>query len=422
MKKISLPGTTLLVLCGPPGCGKSTFALRYFKDTMIVSSDRCRALVSDYEENMAASREAFRLFHYTIERRLSLGRFTVADSTAIARQARRELLRIGRKYGFNVTLLVFNIPLDVCLERNTGRERRVIRPVIIKASKKLRHIIDGAFSEGFDDVYVVTDEDLNDPFFKIEILRHVLTLPGPFDIIGDVHGCYGELVLLLARLGYRRQFNYHAHPSGRKAVFLGDIAGPGPRSIDSFWLAKAMVDSGNAFYVPGDYCRRLCRYLAGKEGESRQGLEKVLDEVEALPEDKRSYFREEFLRLIRNAPPYLILDRGRLVVSHAGIRADITGKVTEQVENFCLFGETRGETIEQGLPAIPHWVGEYRGEALVVCGHNPVSKAGFINNTISLDRGCAIGGLTALRYPEREIVQVPSLTACSRAELRMDLY
>lgn len=93
---LSLPRTTLLVLCGVPGCGKSSFARCYFKDTMVVSSDHCRTLVSDFETNMASSREAFKLFRYTIERRLALGRFTVADSTAVTRRARKDLLRIGK--------------------------------------------------------------------------------------------------------------------------------------------------------------------------------------------------------------------------------------------------------------------------------------------------------------------------------------
>ncbi|MCL6635386.1 MAG: AAA family ATPase, partial [Peptococcaceae bacterium] len=402
----------LLVLCGAPGCGKSTFASRFFRDTVTVSSDRCRALVSDHETNMAASREAFKLFRFTIERRLALGRFTVADSTAVTRRARRELLRIGRKYGFHVALLVFNVPLDTCLARNAGRDRRVIHPVIAGMQKMLRRTLYTAHEEGFDSVHVITDEELRDPSLEVEIRHHEATLPGPFDIIGDIHGCYGELVALLTRLGYRRQFNYYTHPAGRKAVFLGDLTDRGPRSLDCFWLVKAMVDSGNALYVPGNHCRKLSRYLEGRNVQVGHGLEKTVAEINALAENEREYFREEFLQLYRQAPPYLILDRGRLVVSHGGIREDMIGRVTERVRNFCLFGDATGETTEEGLPVRRDWARQYRGEALVVYGHTPVPEAEFVNNTIDIDQGCVMGGkLTALRYPEREVVQVPALAA-----------
>lgn len=409
MAFISLPRTTLLVLCGVPGCGKSTFASRLFKDSAIVSSDQCRVVVSDSETNMAASGEAFRLFRHIIERRLSLGRFTVADSTALTRRARRELLNIGRKYGFNVTLLVFDLPEDVCLARNAGRERRVIKSVISKMHKELRRALSSVRGEGFDAVHVISEHDIIDSSFDIKINSHEVTLPGPFDIIGDVHGCCDELEMLLQKLGYRKRFNYYTHPEKRKAVFLGDITDRGPRSLDSFWLVKHMVDAGSAFYIRGNHCRKLCRYLEGRNVKIANGLEKTVAEINGLPEDEREYFREEFFNLYREAPPYLILDRGRLVVSHGGIKEEMIGEVTEKVRNFCFFGDVSGEVTEEGLPVRRDWAQDYSGEALIVYAHNPVPEAVFVNNTIDIDQGCAMGGiLTALRYPELEIVQVPA--------------
>lgn len=412
MAGISLPKNTLLVLCGVPGCGKSSFAARYFTDTMIVSSDQCRTLVSDSETNMAASGEAFKLFRFTIERRLSLGRFTVADSTAITRRARGELLRIGRKHGFYVALLIFNIPEDVCLARNAGRDRRVISPVIARMQKMLGQTLKVVHSEGFDAVHVISEEALNNPTFEIKIRNHEATLPGPFDIIGDIHGCYDELIMLLDKLGYRRRFDHYIHPAGRKAVFLGDLTDRGPRSLDSFWLVKSMVDSGNALYVTGNHCRKLSRYLEGRNIKIAHGLEKTVAEIKALPEDEGEFFKEEFLQLYRQAPPYLILDRGKLVVSHGGIKEEMIGKVTERIRNFCFFGDATGEVTEEGLPVRRDWAQEYKGEALIVYGHTPVPEAKFVNNTIDIDQGCVMGGkLTALRYPEREVVQVPALAA-----------
>lgn len=410
MAGISLPATTLLVLCGSPGCGKSSFASKNFKDTMIVSSDHCRALVSDSETKMASSREAFKLFRYTIERRLSLNRFTVADSTAITRRARGELLRLARKYGFHVALLIFNIPTEICLERNSGRDRRVIRPVIARMQRMLRHTMKVVHQEGFDSVHVLSEESLVDASTGIEIRRHEVTLPGPFDIIGDVHGCLEELKQLLEKLGYRKQFDYYYHPGGRKAVFLGDITDRGPYSLKSFWLVKGMVDSGNALCVAGNHCRKLSRYLEGRNIKIGHGLEKTVAEIEDLPENERQNFREEFLQFYNDAPPYLILDGGRLVVSHGGIKEEMIGKASGRVKNFCLFGDATGEVTSNGLPVRRDWALEYGGKALVVYGHTPVPEAVFINNTIDIDQGCVMGGkLSALRYPEREVVQVKAL-------------
>jgi protein phosphatase len=358
---------------------------------------------------MAASSEAFRLFRHTIERRLSLCRFTVADSTALTPGARRELLNIGRKYGFTVTLIVFDTPEDICLARNAGRDRRVIGSVIARMHKALRRTVKSVHDEGFDDVYIISEIDNMNSALEIKINNYEVTLPGPFDIIGDVHGCYDELVMILQKLGYRKRFDYYTHPAARKAVFSGDLTDRGPRSLDSFWLVKHMVDSGSAFYVPGNHCRKLSRYLEGRNIKIANGLEKTVAEINELPEDERENFREEFLSLYREAPPYLILDRGRLVVSHGGIKEEMIGKITERIRNFCFFGDATGEVTEEGLPVRRDWAKDYSGKALVVYGHTPVPDAVFVNNTIDIDQGCVLGGkLSALRYPELEIVQVPA--------------
>ncbi|MCL6638870.1 MAG: AAA family ATPase [Firmicutes bacterium] len=404
---ISIPGTTLLVLCGAPGCGKSTFAARFFPDTAIVSSDRCRALVCDSETSMGASREAFKLFRFMIERRLCLNRLTVADSTALTRRARGDLLRIGRKYGFHVAVIVFAVPEETCLARNAGRNRRVTGPVIARMQKMLRRSLDVIGAEGFDSVHVIGREELDDPGLRVEVRGYEVTVKGPFDIIGDVHGCYNELRKLLERLGYRRGGNSYAHPGGRKAVFLGDLTDRGPDGVNTFWLVKHMVDSGNALYVPGNHCRKLARYLEGRKVKVSHGLEKTVAELEKLGTWEKEYFAGEFLSLYREAPPYLVLDGGNLVVAHGGIKEEMIGKVDERVRSFCLFGDTTGEVTEDGLPVRRDWAREYRGRPLIVYGHTPVEEAVFVNNTIDIDQGCAMGGrLTALRYPEREIVQV----------------
>ncbi|WP_134212381.1 hypothetical protein [Pelotomaculum propionicicum] len=182
--------------------------------------------------------------------------------------------------------------------------------------------------------------------------------------------------------------------------------------LNSFWLVKQMVDSGNALYVTGNHCRKLFRYLEGRNIKIANGLEKTVAEIKALKEDEREYFREEFMNLYRDAPPYLILDRGRLVAAHGGIKENMIGRLNERIRNFCFFGDATGELSDEGLPIRRDWAREYSGDALVVYGHTPVPEAAFVNNTIDIDQGCVMGGkLTALRYPELEIVQVPSFAA-----------
>lgn len=375
-----------------------------------MSSDRCRLLVSDDETNLAASKEAFKLFRSLIKYRLALGCLTVADSTALTRQARSELLAIGRKYKFHVALLIFNTPEPVCLECNAGRERRVPRKVIGAMSKQLDKTLQTAGEEGFDQVFVLSREDLEHPDFKVDIRSFEVTYPGPFDVIGDVHGCFDELTRLFDELGYRSTFGRYYHPAGRKAVFLGDLTDRGPQSLKCFWLVKAMVDAGNALYVPGNHCRKLVRFLEGRNIKIAHGLEKTVAEINELAEDERQHFKENFLALYHQAPLYLVLDNGKLVVSHGGIKEEMIGKVTERVRNFCFFGDTTGEVTDEGLPVRRDWARDYSGDALVVYGHTPVHKAEFVNNTIDIDQGCVLGGkLTALCYPEMTLVQVPAL-------------
>lgn len=404
-----IPETSLVVLCGPAGCGKSTFANRWFKETQIVSSDRCRALVSDSEENQAASPQAFRVFHCLIEQRLVLGRLTVADSTALAPRARKDLLRQARRHDFQAVLVVFNFPLELCQKFNASRRRVVDPEVISRQHRLLQQALQTVQREGFDQVYVVTPADL--PSLRVEIvpLPVVVPLGGPFDLIGDVHGCLEELEELLQKLGYRRVGGTWQHPAGRKAVFLGDLGDRGPHNLATIELVMDMVEAGHALFVPGNHDKKLAAYLAGRQVRVVHGLEKTVGELERLEPQEREAFARRFLAFYSRAVPYLVLDGGRLVAVHGAIKERMIGRLSPRIASYCLYGEATGRVTPEGLPERRDWAVRYRGKALVVYGHTPVPEPVFYHNTLNIDQGCVMGGrLTALRYPEREIVQVPA--------------
>ena len=230
---------------------------------------------------------------------------------------------------------------------------------------------------------------------------------GPFDIIGDVHGCLDELVELLGKLGYVSSLSDAAfsHPAGRKAVFLGDLVDRGPKVSQTLRLAMDMTRSGAAFCIPGNHDINFLRKLQGRDIPVRYGMDASLAQLAKEPPE----FAREVCQFFDAMVSHYVLDGGRLVAAHAGIKESMQGVDSKEARKFALFGETTGETDEFGLPVRYNWAAEYRGPATVVYGHTPVPEPVWLNNTINLDTGCVYGGrLTALRYPERELVSVPA--------------
>ena len=309
-------------------------------------------------------------------------------------------------------LIIFDIPLPVCVERNLSRDRNVPSKVLSSHRRLLDRTLASVHGEDFDSIYVIKGDELDSLNVEIVPLPVEVPLPGPFDIIGDVHGCCDELEILLDRLGYIRTNNVFTHPAGRTAVFTGDLGDRGPRCLDTIELALNMVSSGSALYVPGNHCRKLHAYFQGRKIKISHGLEMTLEELEKAGRSRRDSIAGRFLEIYERALPYLVLDRGRLVVSHAGIKENMIGRLSGRIRRFCLFGDTTGEVDANGLPKRRDWASQYRGRSLVVYGHTPVPEAVLRNNTIDIDQGCVLGGkLTALRYPEMEIAQVEALDA-----------
>jgi protein phosphatase len=232
---------------------------------------------------------------------------------------------------------------------------------------------------------------------------------GPFDIIGDVHGCFDELQELLATLGYSVEKNGYGYrvgtPEGRKAIFLGDLVDRGPKIPEAVKLVMGMVEAGAALCVPGNHDMKLLQKLRGKDVKMAHGLADSVAQLEAEPPE----FKGKVAEFIDGLISHYVLDDGKLVVAHAGMKEEMQGRGSGAIRSFALFGETTGETDEFGLPVRYNWAADYRGKAMVVYGHTPIAEPQWLNRTVNIDTGCVFGGrLTALRYPEKEFVSVPA--------------
>ncbi len=410
MNTITIPEFCLVLLVGPSGSGKSTFARKHFLPTEIVSSDACRGAVADDENDQSATKEAFELLHFIVGQRLKGRRLTVVDATNVRPEDRAALVNLAKSYHALTAAFVFLLPETVCRARNAERPDRQFGGHVVR--NQLGHLKRGLRrmkNEGIRFQYRLSSVEEVD---EIQIERQKLWTdkrdePGPFDVIGDIHGCADELEALLDKLGYQVARSGDSYdvtpPEGRRAIFVGDLVDRGPRVPDVLRIAKSMVESGSALAVCGNHENKLVRALNGRKVTVNHGLAESLAQLDAESPE----FREEMRAFMDGLISHFVLDDGKLVVAHAGITEDMQGRSSGAVRGFCLYGETTGETDEFGLPVRYNWAAEYRGSARVVYGHTPVPEAEWVNGTICIDTGCVFGGkLSALRYPEMELIDV----------------
>lgn len=412
VKRIEIPYNALVMLVGPAGSGKSTFARQHFRPTEIVSSDVCREMVSDDMENMACSGDAFDLFYTWIEKRLRLGRLTVADSTALAPATRDKLRAIAGQYGAPVVVIALSTPLSVCLQQNRERTRYVPPHVIENHHKRMEATIPLLMQEGYYAVHVVKPR-----FEPVEVViqRDAISAPG-FDVIGDIHGCTEELFeLVFVQLGYlMEEGQVLVHPEGRKLVFVGDYVDRGPDSVGALRFVKNAVRDGHYAKI-GNHDYKCYRYLKGNPVQLTHGLEETARQIEERVSEQE---REELCAFLGSLPyyqVYLVPGYADLVVCHAGIPRHMVGRMDNQVRAHCLYGEVVGMG-EDGLPIRGEsykrtWPAEDEKSAILVHGHDPVRTPHLDGsvNVVNVDQGCVFGGkLTAFRYPEWEFVHVPA--------------
>jgi len=414
MTDLRIPAMSLVVLVGSSGSGKSTFAREKFAPFETLSSDFFRGLVSNDENDQAASHEAFEALRFVAGKRLDAGLLTVIDATNVQAASRASLVKLARDHDVLPVAIVLDVPESVCVARNAAREDRTFgASVIHRQQDQLRRSLRSLGKEGFRRVHVLknVDEIAGATIVREPLLNDFRHETGPFDAIGDVHGCLSELETLLGTLGYEIRRDEMGrgidavHPEGRKVVFLGDLVDRGPDTPGVLRLAMGMVRNSHALAVPGNHEDKLVRALRGKKVQTSHGLAESL--LQLASEDIA--FRNDVEKFCEGLVSHLVLDDGNLVVAHAGMPAQYQGRASGRVRSFALYGDTSGETDEYGLPVRYPWANDYRGSAMVLYGHTPTLDAEWINNTMCLDTGCVFGGkLTAVRYPEREIVSVPA--------------
>ncbi|RWD25345.1 polynucleotide kinase-phosphatase, partial [Mesorhizobium sp.] len=418
---LALPDFSLVVLIGSTGSGKSSFAAKHFLPTEVISSDRCRALVSDDETNQDVSADAFELMREIVGKRLKHRKLAVVDATNVRAADRKAWIELARKWHALPVAVVIDPGVDVCIARNAARpDRQFGAGVAQRMTTEIRKGLGGLQREGFRQVWKLGSEASVD---AAKVSRQPLWTDkrddsGPFDIIGDIHGCADELQTLLGQLGYSVAWSEDrgdrtvvvTPPEGRKAVFVGDIVDRGPNSPDALRIVMGMVAAGTAYCVQGNHERKLGRWLEGRKVTVAHGLQQTIDQLDA--QDRG--LREALPAFLDGLRSHVWLDGGRLAVAHAGLKEEMIGRGSGAVREFALYGETTGEIDEFGLPVRADWATAYRGKTAVIYGHTPMLSAEWLNNTLCIDTGCVFGGkLTALRWPERELVEVPAIQVWS---------
>jgi protein phosphatase len=379
---LSIPSPSLILMVGPPGAGPTAFCRRHFPPAAIVSWEECCAAIAIPPTDRRSADAVIRLTHERLDSRLRRRRLAVLDAPALAPETRRAARAIAARH---------HLPAVV---------------VALAAPSPLRRALS---REGYTAVHDLKGNG------AIERARVELTpLPcdrradrGPFDVIGDVHGCASELLTLLRRLGYRRRGGRWGHPDGRRALFLGDLVDRGPRVIDAATIAIDMTSDGAALAVPGNHDVELAALLRGSGRSPGPGTVLSLAQIAAAPPDVRRRFRRLFPRYVERLPSHLVLDGGRLAVAHAGLLAEHIGRDSDTVRRFAVHGATMEQVDRYGLPIRVHWATAYRGRTFLIYGHTAVREPESVGSTLNIDTGCCYGGaLTAFRWPEQKVVQV----------------
>ena len=404
---IKIPEFCLITLIGSSMSGKTTFANTHFDYKQVLSSDNFREMICGDSMNQSINSDAFESLYFILDKRLKNYQTTIVDATNTTYNDRKKILEIAKANNVQNVAIVINIDESIIFERQK-RLQRVKPDKLKKQIINVRKSISGLKSEGYRYVYVLeSPEEIDNCNIEIfPMYSNMKHVTGPFDIIGDIHGCYTELIELLIKLGYKESDGLYKHPDNRKLIFLGDLMDRGNQNIRTIELIMNLVKNNIAFCVMGNHDFKFVKKVNDRT-TLNNGLDITLKEFDSIEDEDRKNAIIEFINSLRS---HYVFDDGNLVVSHAGIKEEYINRSSGKIRSFCLFGETTNEKDQYGYPIRIDWAKSYKGKPMIVYGHIPHNLPYIINNTYNIDTGCCFGNkLTALRYPERELISVDAL-------------
>jgi len=415
------PGDAVMMI-GPCGSGKSTFLKAHFKSTQILSTDAMRGVITDNVNDQTCSKQAHEAVAYFLGLRSSRGMITALDATFLHSKSRDQMRDALKASGVGkLHAVIFNIDPEICEERVAirGRERRndivsVPPGIATRHSTTLRSQISALRREKFATLIEINHPD-QVPTIVVEEKRREETFndigAGRVDVVGDIHGCFDELVILASRLGYivgpydpvSEDPIKVSHPEGRKMLLLGDLVDRGPHNRDVLRFAMGLVHYGAGDLVLGNHDAKFARALDGANVTRNNGLHETMIEIEACSEAFRRATSAllAFTPLVTRMKATGRADGATTIFGvHAALPEEIQDKSSNpgMLRNIALYGVTTGATSEDGFPERLDWAADYTAAPIVLHGHTPMEEARSLNRVVCLDTGCVFGGkLSALR-------------------------
>lgn len=418
----------VVVMVGASGSGKSTWSKARWPATSVLSSDELRVLLVDNENAQWANTQVFKVLEVAARARLELGRRVIVDATNARKEDRAQWRALAREFDVPCAAVWFDIGQEECEARQQTRERKVSARVISRQLEDLEGVSEQLTAEDWDMIWRVDSAHAPGEHAVIKAYQEPDVRPAGTmgvrlgakrcDIVGDVHGCYDELMALLDKLGWQPDGKLHVHPEDRLLLFVGDLVDRGPASVPVLAYVDAMIEAKRAFLVRGNHDDKLRRYLLGNKVKVDAHLQTTVDELEALAQDERQRITERAIAMIEASPYWALVGsteehradtEATLVIAHAAFKPSLMQSKEDKVRWFCMYGPTTGKKDARGYPERVDWTLRYpTSGALCVTGHTPFSGAvEERNNTMCLDTACVFGHrLTALRWPEMEIVEI----------------
>lgn len=400
---MKLSQRTLILLSGPIGSGKSTFASKWF-GTHVLSADTIREMISGDAGNQDVSRAAFDILYTLVDTKMRYDFPVIIDNLNHIPRSRRDWFKLADKYGYKKVVIMFDhVDMNTCQHQNTQRSKTVNPDIVKKSVETFFANLKFLADDNLDDL--IHAKDVTEPFtFETNSVTTTVEDISKAIIVGDVHGCLPELMALVEK----------ARVEGlgdRKIIFVGDFADRGPSNAGTLEYIMNLVDQGLAMAVRGNHDDKLLRYLRGNNVKLGNGIFETVKQIESRTD--LSEFKPRLLKFLSDLPLYLTLDGGKLVVCHAGIEDSMIGKNDAgAVRTFCLFGKITGKKDEKGFPERLDWsAARVVNEASpwIVYGHTAKEEPYIINKTACVDTSCCFGGkLTAFVYPEATTISVNS--------------